>query len=252
MFINSITNLVNLAVSDDNSSIQSSPWQRDHSWKQTAPKRNLSKELVFFYKRSKVLCRKKPCRKRRRPYSCSPEPDVPYSKVLCGERTSLDSLCNKKVNILKRYTKRSLEKAVQILSSRLVAVTPPRAETVVSPRKRVLREMEKDKVNSEDACQKRSRNKVQPSTTHNNSHLKVTSPARPNGVVEDARPSRTNSYSITSLLAEDRTPKRSPESSPSHFSSPAQAQYSTPPPEERWYSESVDRLRSMELSVNIF
>lgn len=38
-------------VSDDNSSIQSSPWQRDHHWKQTSPKKCVSHELNFQYLR---------------------------------------------------------------------------------------------------------------------------------------------------------------------------------------------------------
>ncbi|KAG7297811.1 hypothetical protein JYU34_018554 [Plutella xylostella] len=44
-----------LSVSDDNSSIQSSPWQRDHCWKQASPRRNISKELTFFYCRPSTL-----------------------------------------------------------------------------------------------------------------------------------------------------------------------------------------------------
>lgn len=38
-------------VSDDNSSIQSSPWQRDHSWKQPSPRKNISKDLSLYYYR---------------------------------------------------------------------------------------------------------------------------------------------------------------------------------------------------------
>lgn len=38
-----------IAVSDDSSSVQSSPWQRDHCWKQPHPKSNLSRELEFYY-----------------------------------------------------------------------------------------------------------------------------------------------------------------------------------------------------------
>ncbi|XP_055923535.1 protein hairless [Eupeodes corollae] len=42
-----------LSFSDDNSSIQSSPWQRDHCWKQSTPRRGISKEMCFYFKRSK-------------------------------------------------------------------------------------------------------------------------------------------------------------------------------------------------------
>lgn len=44
-----------LSVSDDNSSVQSSPWQRDHCWKQAAPRKNLSKELALYYCRPSTL-----------------------------------------------------------------------------------------------------------------------------------------------------------------------------------------------------
>ncbi|KAG6457674.1 hypothetical protein O3G_MSEX010426 [Manduca sexta] len=44
-----------LSVSDDNSSVQSSPWQRDHCWKQAAPRRNISKELAMYYCRPSTL-----------------------------------------------------------------------------------------------------------------------------------------------------------------------------------------------------
>ncbi|XP_041788855.1 protein hairless-like isoform X2 [Anopheles merus] len=64
-----------LSFSDDNSSIQSSPWQRDHCWKQANPRPNISKELSLYYFRplkarghlthdTRSWCR----RKRRRPY----------------------------------------------------------------------------------------------------------------------------------------------------------------------------------------
>lgn len=42
-------------VSDDNSSIQSSPWQRDHNWKQLSPRKNISKDLNLYYYRPTPL-----------------------------------------------------------------------------------------------------------------------------------------------------------------------------------------------------
>ncbi|KAG5670951.1 hypothetical protein PVAND_001180 [Polypedilum vanderplanki] len=45
-----------LSYSDDNSSIQSSPWQRDHCWKQSRPRHNISKEMAFFYNRPEQFC----------------------------------------------------------------------------------------------------------------------------------------------------------------------------------------------------
>lgn len=139
-----------------------------------------------------------------------------------------------------------------MLVDKSASSTPPRIDMLVSPRKRILREMEKDKVLVEDLCQKRSRNKVQTTTVGGcGSVIKVSSPVSVNGVTEEVRTQRNNSYSITSLLADDRNIKRSPNNSPSHFSV-IQNQYCTPPPEDRWYSESVDKLRSIELSVSYF
>ncbi|XP_062564299.1 protein hairless [Armigeres subalbatus] len=64
-----------LSFSDDNSSVQSSPWQRDHCWKQTNPRSNISKEMSLYYHRPSCvrfrLSRdewKRLRQKRRRPY----------------------------------------------------------------------------------------------------------------------------------------------------------------------------------------
>lgn len=71
-------------VSDDNSSIQSSPWQRDQPWKQTRPRRGISKELSLYYQRPRhnVLnsrARQAAMRKRRRPYEVSLGSEDPKS-----------------------------------------------------------------------------------------------------------------------------------------------------------------------------
>ncbi|XP_056631919.1 protein hairless isoform X2 [Diorhabda sublineata] len=236
-----------LSVSDDNSSIQSSPWQRDHSWKQTNPCKNLSKELKFYLWRPKGQRSKRCSNKRRRPLSTAPEPQCDI--VIKSERTY--------VKVKKEYGRHSLLSIVQYLIDKsLRTSTPPRAETVVSPRKRFLREMEKDKFHGDDNSQKRSRNKSQTNQPISNTppSAPVTgsgsgSPVVTNGV-EETKPLRNSSYSITSLLAEDRNIKRSPPSSPSHYPL-THPQYCSPPPssaDDRLYSESVDRLRSIELS----
>lgn len=212
-------------MSDDNSSIQSSPWQRDHSWKQSSPRRNQSKEMVFYFWRPKHKRSNCKLLKSRRPY------DVRV------ERTSKDLTSS-----IKKSVRASLLVIVQNLLDKSTTTTT-RADMVVSPRKRFLREMEKDKVQVEDGCQKRSRNKTPQTQT------KIGSPINSNGTTtDDIKPTRNCSYSITSLLAEDRNAKRSPSNSPSHFMT--QPQYCSPSSEDRWYSESVDRLRSIELSVS--
>lgn len=140
--ISRLTAYIFMKVSDDNSSIQSSPWQRDHSWKQTTPRRNLSKEMSFYYWRPRGTIgvlrnnhqqqqqqqqKKKKSKKCRRPYSSTPEPQT---DVRNSGRTKV---CNNHVN----KKKPSLVVIVQSLSEKNAAAgTPPRAEVVVSPRKR--------------------------------------------------------------------------------------------------------------------
>lgn len=65
--------LASLSFSDDNSSIQSSPWQREHSWKQQSPRKSISKAMSFYYQRPKIVILTKAAfaiarRKHRRPY----------------------------------------------------------------------------------------------------------------------------------------------------------------------------------------
>lgn len=238
-----------LSVSDDNSSIQSSPWQRDHSWKQATPRRNQSKEMTFFYYHLKKFSNWRTCKNRRRPYAIINHVDNIFRTIkteIKSEPTELISVCNKVTNKLRERS--SLMTVIQMLIDKSASSTPPRSEIVVSPRKRFLREMEKDKLQVDDACQKRSRNKNAVSGSAPPVTIKVESPIRLNGltpgITEDMRAPRNCSYSITSLLAEDRS-RCSPNDSPSNFS--PVPQYCSPH-EDPWYSESVDRLRSIELS----
>ncbi|XP_058465552.1 protein hairless [Malaya genurostris] len=67
-----------LSFSDDNSSVQSSPWQRDHCWKQPNPRSNISKEMTLYYHRPSCVrfklspdVLKRLRLKRRRPYEQS-------------------------------------------------------------------------------------------------------------------------------------------------------------------------------------
>lgn len=233
-----------LSVSDDNSSIQSSPWQRDHSWKQTSPRKNISKQMTFFYCRSKKSTFRLKCSKKtRRPYSKEPED---LSSVLVCSNNS-----DKKLNYVIKKEKKlkiSLLVIIQSLIDKKSSGTGSSIaqDAMVSPRKRFLRDMEKDKVQVEDNVQKRSRNKTpasQPSTSSNSTWA----PSLPkiNGTSEE-KTIRNSSYSITSLLADDRTIKRSPSNSPSQFGPPLVAH--PPKSEEPWYSESVEKFRSIELT----
>lgn len=279
-----------LSVSDDNSSIQSSPWQRDHSWKQTTPRRNVSQEMALYFWRPKR--RRRQCRgrgvKRRRPLSVVLDVKEEDAAVAAGR-------------VREKRRGKSLSLIVQSLLERTARTsTPPRPETVVSPRKRFLREMEKERTpsassspssdrpgssddGSTNSAQKRSRGrplgsggppvaKTPPASAIRGEKLGNSTPpplqtsVRCNGVedvsMNSSKPAKNCSYSITSLLAEDHhksSAKQSPNRSPNRFSPvvtqmgvPQATRYCSPvTSEDRLYSESVDRLRSIELSVNI-
>uniref|UniRef100_A0A1B0AES1 Uncharacterized protein n=1 Tax=Glossina pallidipes TaxID=7398 RepID=A0A1B0AES1_GLOPL len=95
-----------LSFSDDNSSIQSSPWQRDHCWKQVTPRKNASKEMSLFYQRpafqqltAQALCRAR--KKRRKPY----DPIVTMKVSIFAETAKADEVIEKDLN-----DKNSIEK----------------------------------------------------------------------------------------------------------------------------------------------
>ncbi|XP_073950240.1 transcriptional corepressor hairless [Choristoneura fumiferana] len=266
-----------LSVSDDNSSIHSSPWQRDHCWKQQAPRRNLSKELAMYYCRPAALhaaaIRAGSRAKRRRPHDASPpdgEPDPdrrPRGEDAVDGGPSPD--CNSKTNTtavddrrtdcdrekyyhmklkkpyqyhkLRVYKKtrpairpKLLARTVERLAARAAAqpasATAPAAvhaklvscrqeHAMVSPRKRILRELER--VSLEEQGGKRRARTVPALST-------ASYPAEPGpGPGPGPGPSRANgaarshpltknasSYSIHSLLAMPEEARRSPHSHP--------------------------------------
>lgn len=127
----------------------------------------------------------------------------------------------------------------------------PRTEIAVSPRKRFLREMEMEKMVVGDNCQKRSRNKPQTFTTSSPSFASSSKSVLTNGIESNGIPTTRNcSYSINSLLTEDYVHKKSPNESPCHSTPMARSLHYSPISEDRWYSESLDRLRCIELTVS--
>ncbi|XP_012273430.1 pollen-specific leucine-rich repeat extensin-like protein 1 [Orussus abietinus] len=162
-----------LSVSDDNSSVQSSPWQRDHCWKQANPRRNTSTEFNFYYRRNprNRLCAhpRLVARKRRRPLD-STVPLFPLDSAACFARPS------RKANGVPSG------RTLSLIIDKLSRSDP----NVVSPRKRILRELER--VTLEDQASKR-RATPQPTIT--------TSAPTPS-------PKQLSSYSITSILGEDK------------------------------------------------
>ncbi|KAJ8672986.1 hypothetical protein QAD02_004247 [Eretmocerus hayati] len=187
-----------LSVSDDNSSIQSSPWQRDHCWKQSNPRRNISTEYNFYYRRNpKVRLRVHPrliaC-KRRQPWN-------PSSSLVQLQEYQKQPQPRNKLNGAS-----SNSKSLSIIIDKLARLMDP---NVVSPRKRILRELER--VSLGDQVSKRRATPPQ---------------ATSNTVIEPPAPTASkqlSSYSITSILGEDKassTAPSGPESSSSSSSEP--------------------------------
>ncbi|XP_012235555.1 protein hairless [Linepithema humile] len=165
-----------LSVSDDNSSVQSSPWQRDHCWKQTHPRRRITTEFNFFYHRNpKTRLYVHPrlmAKKRRRPLD-------PKTAALTSSTRIYPTKALRKWNGTS-----SSGKVLSVIIDKLARLLDP---NVVSPRKRILRELER--VSLEDQASKR-RATPQPVCT-------TSAPPTPSS-------KQLSSYSITSILGEDK------------------------------------------------
>ncbi|XP_039492638.1 protein hairless [Drosophila santomea] len=92
-------NSTSLSFSDDNSSIQSSPWQRDQPWKQSRPRRGISKELSLFFHRPRnstlgQAALRTAARKRRRPHEplSSSENQLPIFATVVKAENGDDTL----------------------------------------------------------------------------------------------------------------------------------------------------------------
>lgn len=242
-------------MSDDNSSVQLSPWQRDHCWKQASPRKAASLEMTFYMmplprafhiRRTNSLTIK---RKRRRPFdliekviNCSNnlnnagsvngfQRPAKLKNSAINKNGGLNTLIQRLWDCLKSSESSSGGQSVQ-----------KHSPSMFSPRKRILREFERVSLvtnNSEDQSQlnlKRQRPKA--SSTNGQSPTQSNS----KGV---------SSYSITSLLGvkeepQDQEPSflrtllRSPKEEPSPEPSPksrrnspsSQSVQSSPPPNE--------------------
>uniref|UniRef100_A0A1B6IDZ0 Uncharacterized protein n=1 Tax=Homalodisca liturata TaxID=320908 RepID=A0A1B6IDZ0_9HEMI len=160
-----------LSVSDDNSSVQSSPWQRDHCWKQNAPVHNAGRGMEFMMTKRRSHHRlkytpKSVRRKRRRPYDTS----VVVMFADWNEKPPNKSTPSRPVL--------GINSVIQNLWERVVRADPG----IVSPRKRILRELER--VTLED---------------QNNSKRQR---ARPS----PEQPKPVSSHSINSILAREDEP----------------------------------------------
>lgn len=176
-----------LSVSDDNSSIQSSPWQRDHCWKQTHPRRRITTEFNFYYRRNPKtrLCAhpRLIAKKRRRPLDPTTAILVPESMTAYPTKVSWKLNGTSSSSTSSSGTSSS-GKVLGVIIDKLSRLLDP---NVVSPRKRILRELER--VSLEDQASKR-RATPQPVCT-------TSAPPTPSA-------KQLSSYSITSILGEDK------------------------------------------------
>ncbi|XP_057337497.1 uncharacterized protein LOC130675693 isoform X1 [Microplitis mediator] len=170
------------SLSDDNSSIQSSPWQRDHCWKQARPRRCTTMEFNFYYRRDPRTQISAPAnllvRKYRRPLDPTPlqliaEPSATHKKITHKIKNNA-----------------ATGKTLSLIIDKLSRLDP----NVVSPRKRILRELER--VTLEDQASKR-RATPQPITLSTTIIPTTTSTTIPS-------PKHLSSYSITSILGENK------------------------------------------------
>ncbi|XP_012254756.2 uncharacterized protein LOC105685348 [Athalia rosae] len=164
-----------LSVSDDNSSVQSSPWQRDHCWKQALPRRGISSQLSFYYRRdprNRLSAHPRLiARKRRKPLDPIP--------------LQLDATDSSMVGVSRVTRRNNVATPGQILGvviDKLARLLDP---NVVSPRKRILRELER--VTLGDQASKRR-----------------ATPQFPTTVAHPPSPKQLSSYSITSILGEEK------------------------------------------------
>ena len=235
-----------LSVSDDNSSVQLSPWQRDHCWKQMSPRKAASHDMSFFMiplprafhvRRTNSLTIK---RKRRRPFD-SIEKVINWKSLsnLNGYQQAVKlkncAIKNGRLNLLIQrlwdYCFKSSESAQS-----LQKLSP----SMFSPRKRILREFERVSLvggNLDDQSQlnlKRQRCKTtfengqSPPTQGNSKGVSSYSITSLLAVKEESQDQESSSFLRTLLKSPKEEP--SPEPSPkSRRNSPSQNMQSSPP-----------------------
>ncbi|XP_045777056.1 serine/arginine repetitive matrix protein 1-like [Maniola jurtina] len=279
-----------LSLSDDNSSLHSSPSasHRDHAWKQPAPRRNLAAQLQLYYCRPGALTaahiRQAARRKRRRPFDPAPHPlpgllNGAFRKPngLCERRTAPSDAapgddvvdapppdderwmdCDRekyyhmklkkpyqyhKLRVYKKTKppvgRKELNRTIDRLREKIAALpvlvnaklaSCRQEHAMVSPRKRILREMER--VSLEDQASKRRAKTVPALSTA--SYPPSPGPSHsvraPNGSAprRDAPAKHVSSYSIHSLLSMPDDARRSPEPKRSPHSQPPSLKTESP------------------------
>jgi hypothetical protein len=142
--------------------VQSSPWQRDHCWKQVHPRKDAGRYLTFFMRpdsRCKVF-------RRRNLKALKPKTRRPFDPTEINDDSSAPPPGDSKKLI--GVVRKKLVDIVEFLASQAVELKKPSPtpgcskadHSVVSPRKRILREFER--VSLEDQNNKRHK---RPSST---------------------------------------------------------------------------------------
>ncbi|KAK7863306.1 hypothetical protein R5R35_004378 [Gryllus longicercus] len=224
-----------LSVSDDNSSVQSSPWQRDHCWKQSAPQQGISKEMTFFMQAHQSVKEYRNLhfyshdirRKRRCPY----EPidisvmnsisvnTTKLTKVKKGGhsraklsvivQTLLEKVSGPSGESLAGSSSNSSSSSGSVPSQvRTVNITSGRMDpSIISPRKRILREMERVSLDDSSSSKRRARTTSALSLNNNGSSSNCTVTCQTlqlSSVLplpsQSSNKASVSSYSITSLL----------------------------------------------------
>lgn len=154
-----------LSVSDDNSSVQSSPWQRDHTWKQTSPQRNKSVQCNFYFLNVNRRHAPKPQRNTCWLNRLTRSPYLPITDQIRTKCMPRKNKCNnpKCVNsAIIPSSKNSLAPPVTLMYivDQLWNKSPQSVNNITSPRKRILRDLERVTIDDLSIYNKRCRGKV--------------------------------------------------------------------------------------------
>ncbi|KAL1460677.1 hypothetical protein WDU94_012636 [Cyamophila willieti] len=217
-----------LSVSDDNSSVQSSPWQRDHCWKQSSPRKNICTELEFYLhcphkSRHYAFCSKSVRRKRRRPVDPTPvtlAPRVSHPVQNKSHKTepSRPTLAQVTHTLWERVLKQHNE-----------SPTRP-AHEMVTLRKRILKELERVNLGDSESKRRAKTSHVTPSP--NKHSITAILGHRDNKTDDSPAPcERENSPSFLRTLLRSPHSDSASDSRPSSSSSrPPSAPHPHPPP----------------------
>uniref|UniRef100_A0A8D8VKE7 Protein hairless n=1 Tax=Cacopsylla melanoneura TaxID=428564 RepID=A0A8D8VKE7_9HEMI len=239
-----------LSVSDDNSSVQSSPWQRDHCWKQSSPRKNICTELQFYLhfphkSRYYSFCSKSVRRKCRRPIDPTPV------------RLRVNNPVQNKLHKTEHRPGVTLAQVTHVLWERALkqhneSPTRPPHE-MVTLRKRILKELEKVNLGDSECGGSKRRAKTSHVTP-----APATTPAKHSITAilghreyktEDSPSERENSPSFLRTLlksphsdsASDSRPSSSSSRPPSAPHPPPLVYHPTPTPYYPWTVQYIPR-----------